>query len=64
VEDKRSSIIEEIVKWIEDMSSPSTLWLTGLAGMGKPAISKTVCLTADTEGSDIVVCLQLTGLMA
>jgi len=38
------------------MSSPSTLWLTGLAGMGKTAISKSVCKAAEKKGNDIVLC--------
>jgi len=46
MEGTRVELLRDINNWIKDMTAPAILWLTGLAGMGKTAISKTISADA------------------
>jgi len=46
----RVGILEEIVKWSRDLSSPTICWLSGMAGIGKTTIACSFCERLDREG--------------
>lgn len=39
----RISLLAKLLSWAEDLSSPNLCWLSGPAGTGKTAVSKTLC---------------------
>ena len=48
--DTRAAIIDEIIKWVTDPSSPPIFWLHGPAGTGKSTIARTVGIRAKEAG--------------
>ena len=48
--DTRTAIIDEVMNWISDPSSPPIFWLHGLAGTGKSTIARTVGTRAKEAG--------------
>ena len=49
-EDTRATIIDTIMKWVSDPSSPPIFWLHGLAGTGKSTIARTIGVRAKEAG--------------
>jgi hypothetical protein len=52
----RVDVLERIIDWAADASSPPIFWLSGLAGTGKSTIAYTVCDHFDTEGLPARLC--------
>jgi hypothetical protein len=48
-EGTRIDVLERIVEWATEASSPPILWLSGMAGEGKSAIVFTICERFDEE---------------
>ena len=48
--DTRAAILDKIVKWVNDPSSPPIFWLHGLAGTGKSTIARTIGIRSKEEG--------------
>ena len=46
----RSEIIDKIMKWVKDPSSPPIFWLHGPAGTGKSTIARTIAVNAKKAG--------------
>ena len=49
-EDTRAAIIDKIMKWVNDPSSPPIFWLHGLAGTGKSTLARTIGVSAKKAG--------------
>ena len=49
-EDTRTAIIDKIMKWVNDPSSPPIFWLHGGAGTGKSTIARTIGVNAKKAG--------------
>ena len=49
-EDTRAEIIDKIMKWVNDPSSPPIFWLHGGAGTGKSTIARTIGVRAKEAG--------------
>jgi hypothetical protein len=48
--DTRTTIIDKIMTWVNDPSSPPIFWLHGLAGTGKSTIARTIGVNAKKAG--------------
>ena len=48
--DPRAAILDKIMKWVNDPSSPPIFWLRGLAGTGKSTIARTIGARAKEAG--------------
>jgi len=48
--DTRAEILDKIMKWVSDPSSPPIFWLHGLAGTGKSTIARTIGVRAKEAG--------------
>ena len=48
--DTRAAILDKIMKWVNDPSSPPIFWLHGLAGTGKSTIARTIGVRAKEAG--------------
>ena len=48
--DTRTAILDKIMKWVNDPSSPPIFWLHGLAGTGKSTIARTIGVRAKEAG--------------
>ncbi|KAF5314759.1 hypothetical protein D9611_007177 [Ephemerocybe angulata] len=46
----RVALINQLLEWAGDLKSPHLFWLSGLAGTGKTAVSKTFCSLLHEEG--------------
>ena len=49
-EDTRAAIIDKIMKWVHDPSSPPIFWLHGLAVTGKSTLARTIGVSAKKAG--------------
>lgn len=49
-EGTRVEVISMITSWLDDPSSARLFWLSGLAGIGKSTIAKTIAHHADVHG--------------
>ncbi len=49
-EDTRAAIIDKIMNWVGDPSSPPIFWLHGLAGTGKSTIARTIGVRVKEAG--------------
>jgi hypothetical protein len=45
LEHTRTDLLREITSWAQDPNAPTVHWLNGLAGTGKPTISRTIAHT-------------------
>ena len=48
--DTRAAILDKIMEWVNDPSSPPIFWLHGLAGTGKSTIARTIGVRAKEAG--------------
>ena len=48
--DTRTAILDKVMKWVNDPSSPPIFWLHGLAGTGKSTIARTIGVRAKEAG--------------
>ncbi|CAH0026170.1 unnamed protein product [Clonostachys rhizophaga] len=46
----RTTLLQDVYKWIHDSQAPSTFWLSGLAGTGKSTISRTIARQLQRKG--------------
>ncbi|KAF2147986.1 hypothetical protein K461DRAFT_302338, partial [Myriangium duriaei CBS 260.36] len=50
VEGTRVGVLQEILSWLSAKRKQSIFWLSGIAGIGKSTVARTICVDLNTQG--------------